>query len=350
MLIVIGHSNGPLRSFLYLFHVPSFFFISGMLYKDSYIKNPVQILIKRIKSLYVPFILYSLGFVALHNTFVNWLVLTQKYGYNNTRSHIYNTGDYIFAVRNVLTMGTPEQLLVPLWFITSLFTVTILMLLIDMSLSAAKTPHKESIRAVLISSLFVVGMLISHFGIILDRWFDVSLVALWVFYIGYLYKRYENAIPITWQIALVALLFLILNSFYGTEEISGNAYPDPAFFTVNFFAGTYIIIYISQYLDRFKNAAIRFIKFAGDNSYHILALHFLAFKLASLIIIPIKGYPIDYIGEFPVIHAKAYWWILYAVVGIVVPLLVVYIFKSSYQFLTNRHIKKTLKRTTEYCI
>ena len=55
----------------------------------------------------------------------------------------------------------------------------------------------------------------------------------------------------------------------------------------------------------------------------ILALHFLCFKLVSLIKIYIYGLPIEYLSKFPVIEEyNSYMWILYSIIGIAIPLLV----------------------------
>ena len=60
ILIVVGHSfaeesTSSIRSFVYLFHVPLFFILSGYFFDDKYIDKPILLIIKRIKTLWFPF-------------------------------------------------------------------------------------------------------------------------------------------------------------------------------------------------------------------------------------------------------------------------------------------------------
>ena len=60
--------------------------------------------------------------------------------------------------------------------------------------------------------------------------------------------------------------------------------------------------------------------FIGKNTLTILTLHFLAFKLVSLLIIGVYGLPIERLAEFPVIteYSQQGWWIVYFIVAMVV--------------------------------
>ncbi|SFC26474.1 acyltransferase family protein [Butyrivibrio sp. YAB3001] len=60
IMVVWAHAYGPITSFIGSFHMPFFFFISGMLYKGY---KPVNTYIKgKLKSLLIPFWLYNLMF------------------------------------------------------------------------------------------------------------------------------------------------------------------------------------------------------------------------------------------------------------------------------------------------
>ena len=73
ILMLIGHAGCPshLNSFIYQFHMPLFFFISGYCFKEKHLNNFKDFAIKRIKGIYLPFIKYSLLFLLLHNVFYN---------------------------------------------------------------------------------------------------------------------------------------------------------------------------------------------------------------------------------------------------------------------------------------
>lgn len=120
-LMVIGHSGCPeyLDRFIYLFHMPCFFFISGWLLKDNYVTDIRKGLIKKIKGSYVPFVKWSLIFLLLHNVF------SRLYIYNSS----YNASDFIAKIIRILTMTGGEELLGGFWFLISLCWASIFTLL-----------------------------------------------------------------------------------------------------------------------------------------------------------------------------------------------------------------------------
>ena len=61
--------------------------------------------------------------------------------------------------------------------------------------------------------------------------------------------------------------------------------------------------------------------YIGSKTLYILVFHFLAFKLVTLFLIVIYGFPIERLSEFPVIKLGNYW-ILYSVVGVFLPLII----------------------------
>ena len=70
ILMVIGHSGCPqmLSKFIYLFHMPLFFFCSGIFLKAISDRETAFAFIKRrVVGLYVPFVKWSILFLFLHN-------------------------------------------------------------------------------------------------------------------------------------------------------------------------------------------------------------------------------------------------------------------------------------------
>lgn len=121
-LMVIGHSGCPdyLNHFIYMFHMPCFFFISGWLLKDKYLTDWRKGLYNKIKGSYFPFVKWSLIFLLLHNVFA-WL-------------HLYDTSYSLheFAIKalRIVTMTGSEQLLGGYWFLISLCWASVLSLLL----------------------------------------------------------------------------------------------------------------------------------------------------------------------------------------------------------------------------
>lgn len=69
ILMVIGHAGCPsaLFRFIYIFHMPAFFFFSGYFLKISKLDKTKDYLIKKINALYWPFVKWSVVFLVFHN-------------------------------------------------------------------------------------------------------------------------------------------------------------------------------------------------------------------------------------------------------------------------------------------
>ena len=71
ILMVIGHSGCPewLNRFIYMFHMPCFFFMSGILLSEKYLIDVRGGIRKKLKGYYRPFVKWTLIFLFLHNVF-----------------------------------------------------------------------------------------------------------------------------------------------------------------------------------------------------------------------------------------------------------------------------------------
>lgn len=121
ILMVVGHSGCPdyLYRFVYMFHMPCFFFISGMLLNDKYLTDTKNGLKRKTKGSYWPFIKWQLIFLGFHNLFAAMHI------YDNA----YTLPQFAVKIVRILTMTGGEQLLGGYWFLISLFWASILSLL-----------------------------------------------------------------------------------------------------------------------------------------------------------------------------------------------------------------------------
>lgn len=137
ILMVVGHSGCPeyLNHFLYMFHMPCFFFVSGWLLSDRYLTDVRTGLKQKLKGSYWPFVKWQLIFLLLHNVF--------------TMLHFY-ADPYMpkeFAVRIIRTfaMTGGESLLGGFWFLISLTWASVVTLLL---FSALKKRNKLTIFSI----------------------------------------------------------------------------------------------------------------------------------------------------------------------------------------------------------
>ena len=109
--------------FIYMFHMPLFFFLSGYCFKDSYLKDFKTYTVKRVKGAYLPFVLWSCIFLLLHNFFFNFHIYDLEYG-----GSIYSTHDYIIKMLKIVgAMQQTESLLGGYWFLHTYFISSFLM-------------------------------------------------------------------------------------------------------------------------------------------------------------------------------------------------------------------------------
>lgn len=123
ILMVVGHSiasnNSYLFRFIYMFHMPCFFFISGWLLSNKYLADLKTGLIRKMKGSYWPYVKWMIIFLLLHNLFAHL--------------HIYDTSysmpEFAIKIARIFTMTTGEQLLGGFWFLISLFGASVASLL-----------------------------------------------------------------------------------------------------------------------------------------------------------------------------------------------------------------------------
>lgn len=121
ILMVVGHSGCPayLHNFVYLFHMPCFFFVSGWLLNSRYITDLKTGLLRKAKGSYYPFVKWTLLFLLFHNVFAYLHIYEESYSWQT----------YAERIIRALTMTGGESLLGGFWFLISLFWASTVSLL-----------------------------------------------------------------------------------------------------------------------------------------------------------------------------------------------------------------------------
>lgn len=147
-LMVIGHSGCPeyLHRFIYMFHMPCFFFISGWLLKDKYITDLKKGMFNKIKGSYYPFVKWSLIFLVFHN------LLAGLHIYENS----YTLHEYLIKIVRIFTMTGSEQLLGGYWFLISLCWASLFTLLYLNTLNRISKIAPIGISIGIIGTLLIV--------------------------------------------------------------------------------------------------------------------------------------------------------------------------------------------------
>lgn len=123
-LMVLCHSGLPTEQvvkFVYMFHMPLFYFVSGYCMKGEYLQQPALFVRRRFKGIYWPYLKWSLVFLAFHNAMVACHLLGEAGGAGESFVQPYGAADFVKRIAvTALTMKGHEQLLGGFWFLRTL--------------------------------------------------------------------------------------------------------------------------------------------------------------------------------------------------------------------------------------
>lgn len=330
-LMVVGHSGSPLliEKFIYLFHMPLFIVCSGFFFND--VTESIQLrqfCIKKFKGLYFPYLKWSILFLLLHNTFYFFHIYEQPYYLN----------DFFRNLGKALFMTDFEILLRPFWFLKALLLASIIVA----GITFLKNKYQLSIRHI---ELLVTVLLITLLFKLLEVHFpimgDPSIISFSMVYFlsGILIRKYEQRIPCNiYAISIeLALLLLGCGFFPGIIDMRyTNVFNLFIYFLLSI-TGIFFVFNISKIIqERGCYTFNNILYYVGSNTMSILALNLFALRIGNFIKIEIYQLPIDKMSSHTIISEyNDYFWLLYTILGISIPLLLNYLYKKLYQFINN---------------
>lgn len=321
--IVIGHTGGPITAYLYMYHVALFFFVAGYFYNEKYSAAPFDYFAARLRSLWWPFVMYGVTFSLLHNIFLHFNVYSSVSSTPGiTPMNKYSIYETFTAAKKAVFMHALEEMAGAMWFVFALIISMFCFCFIRRISLVAKGRSREILAALLILTTGAFGIWLFNQKIQLEYRSDVALLVLPIVYSGFMMKKSLNIVPLKWYLALISVAAVVLIYRYNGTSISlaGQTIISPTWFFIASLAGIYFNLYLAK-LIQFSPNISHWIAEIGENSFHIMALHFLAFKVPSLIYVMIFNKPYYWIAKFPFIDA--HWWVIYAVFGIVLPVALV---------------------------
>lgn len=240
LLLIYGHvADDIFAKWLYTFHIPLFFFLSGYVFNPN--KDWKIFIYSKSKSLLLPYI--SLG--------IPLILIYLRYGF-----------DFKFLITRFII----QERMFPLWFITSLF----IMLLIAYCLFNRFT---NTLHQLIITVLLgITGVILWRMGIVSLPWnIDITMVAFPFFYIGYRLKNsYKFQTIFRHDMFVYWLSLFIVSNLAGFTLMQLSNHPTIDLFNSEFgieyiaypcaLAGIFAIILFSN---RFT---IDFISYIGKNS------------------------------------------------------------------------------------
>lgn len=302
LLVILGHLHIPyVSTWIYTFHIPLFFFLSGCVFSGEKYSFK-EFCLKRIKSLVVPY--FCLGFVIyLFYVIVNAVVDRGNGAYGTNIEMLKN----FFIQEHFWTI----------WFLACLFIVEILWYWIWKIFSRwAAAP------AVVSATICIVGLLRYRLGYGSLPWnLDVALVAQFFFYMGYRFKcsrqvkTFVDEMQTNTYIFCVAIAFFVnVAAGFLCIRLSGESldmsigmYGNEVLTILSALAGILLIVLISKKVNN------RFLTYLGQNTMILFAWH-------SRIVIVLCGYIYQSLGLFQ--SQGVFEQVLYSMVTLAIILIV----------------------------
>lgn len=351
ILMVYGHTFGVGRDFVYLFHIPVFFMVSGYCWNNKHALDRTSFLdysYNRAIRLMLPYYVCNVTFILLHNIFIEVGVYTdnpeileiQDLPIEQFVAGHLSLKSMIPYVYHALCNEGGGQLTGATWFLYTLFCVCISHCFAEYLISKC---HNRKVKEII--WIGILGILISISWVASEGKLDsfaynrhLKLPAAYLLYlIGVKLRRLS--VFNTWKqhhifYCASAGIVLCLLSKIGTIELSMYRIINPAFLILTSISGWVLLNSLGDlFVGKTAGAVLSYI---GKNTLPILMLHMISFKIVSYIIVQIKGIPFYLVALYTIIFDTSEWEkILYTIVGCSVPIALSLGFKRLIRLLTR---------------
>jgi len=261
LLVMAGHmeSINPslLRDYIYSFHVPLFFFISGFLFQPEKYQSPREFITRKLSTLILPYFFFSFlayGLLIFVENFLSGIPLTLSKLFDDLFGLVHANGyDLNFSFNQ------------PLWFLPCLFLVEIEFYFIAFL--------KRRIQPAVIIVLFVLGIVLGQRFEHLPWTLAGSLTALLFYYLGFFLKKEISSLDdhfkplIIISEVIISLAFCYLNG--GGITFAFDYYgEDNLFFFLSAQAGIIYLTILTTY-----TRANKILSYLGANTLIIFGLN-----------------------------------------------------------------------------
>ena len=271
VFVVLGHCPQvfiPIKQIIYAFHMPLFFFVSGIIWnRISHEKRGycnISFISYKAKRLLIPCFFWAVIYSII----------------NSVNNNSYSLIKILFlAYGNQIGFITADSLS-SLWFLPCMFLAMCLFELIQ-GLLKKTNKHKVALLVISIAS-FTIGYFLPHLKYGFPWSIDVSFIALAFIIWGYLGQNFyskEYSVQIYSIICFICLPLLFFSYRLSLKYISDNNISmagrflgNPALFLLNAFLGCILVVVLSKLLCRFNIIRSLLIRL-GKHTLPILLLH-----------------------------------------------------------------------------
>ena len=256
ILVIVGHSIpwehplGQVNHFIYSFHMPLFFLVSGYLFKKT---SPRELFKKDFKRLIIPYLWVS-GIILL-SFIVKWIINPNYQIFDNVIKPLLwgAGGDHIEVV-----VFSDIQAITQLWFLLALFWGRFTINLLPDGLGGL----------IFAIALSVIGTIIGRYIIFLPTDINEGISSVVFLLIGIKIKE----AGINWPSMIICILFWFISLYYFELSMSNCMYDCYPVQVLGATGGTFVFYAFSKLCIRVKYLNTGLVWF-GINSMAILCLH-----------------------------------------------------------------------------
>lgn len=249
LLVVFAHvfafnpsiRDGVLVKWIYSFHMPLFFIVSGILlrYKGNF--DIKKFIFSRVRGLLVPYFFFS---------FVSILVFAFVTDFN----------DWIVKElfrRTVIGVGIQT-----LWFLPAIFFSEVIFVFLK------KIVKNDYVIGIIVSLLFICSTFITSENRLLLIFFGRIFVGLAYLYIGYvLFDIFHSKMINNMLLICICVLQVITSQMNGLVDLNTMVFNNRLLYVFNSVLGSYVVIQFCKVIN------LRLLIYLGRNSLIIMFLH-----------------------------------------------------------------------------
>ncbi|MDD6022818.1 MAG: acyltransferase family protein [Oscillospiraceae bacterium] len=268
MLTVIwGHImlEGITNVFVYSFHMPVFFFLSGMVFSKERYDGVFALIRRRWKTLILPYIIAS---------FISWAWWALRCVILSEPPASY----FRPLMQTFIAQGSGGYLIhnVPLWFVTSLFWMEVLYWFLS------KCRWKLCLGLSLLCGLAgVLLMEYTELPSVLPWSLEVTLAAMPFYAFGNLCARIPNLsqriqrkpLAAVSVVVVSVILVVLVASKNGHVTMAQAKLGNPILFYTGATLGIVFVLTLCCLLDRFQGRILDFFRWFGRNSFYAMVVH-----------------------------------------------------------------------------
>lgn len=300
---ILPKSGFPMAEFGLSFCVTAFVFAAGWLFSGlSDSEKLYKHIGKRIVKLWWLFFAYCMGMALVSKGLIAAGVLGSE----------YNTGLF-FTFYNAIIMVNEQPLLFPMWFVPMFIFASCFFA--AAFCFAEKRRNKKLWHCIMAVGFAVSGLYSYVIEYYVQYYANAALLSAALMYLGWFCGKNKELAKrcITWWGTVIATAFVLCVTFMdgGTIDLSSHYIISPLLFFPLAIAGIYMAMGFSKGLARLPYISDA-LALCGRNSFHIMALHLLMFKLIDFVWGSIRSLEPAVFWAFPVAFD---FWYIYVVLG-----------------------------------